>query len=85
MAEAISRTTDYWALHKQRVYDQWMEKEGVPVYNEMHGIEDITKLPRKPWARRGGKGTFIQLEATRNIFKELYLVEIPAGGALEPE
>ncbi len=67
------------------VYDEWMEKEGIPIYREMTGIEDITELPRRPWARTGGLGTFIELEATRAGWKELYVAEIPPGKALEPE
>lgn len=68
-----------------RMYEEWMQKEGIPVYQDMHGIEDITELPRRPWARLGGSGTFIELEATKAAYKGLYVAEIPAGGALEPE
>ncbi|MFC1962563.1 cupin domain-containing protein [Chloroflexota bacterium] len=68
-----------------RIYEEWMEKEGIPVYKASAGIEDITQLPRRPWARLGGYGTFIQLEGTKQAGKLLYVAEIPAGGALEPE
>ncbi len=67
------------------IYDEWMEKEGIPVYQEQAGIEDITELPRRPWARMGGLGTFIWLESTKQASKQLYVAEIPPGGALEPE
>ncbi|MFC2072869.1 cupin domain-containing protein, partial [Chloroflexota bacterium] len=63
----------------------WMEKEGIPLYRAENMVEDITELPRRPWARLGGLGTFIELECTRLGEKILYVVEIPAGGALEPE
>ncbi len=67
-------------------YEEWMEKEGIPIYDEgVHCIEDITELPRRPWARMGGSGTFIQLEGTKQAYKLCYMMEIPAGGALEPE
>ncbi|MBI4283744.1 MAG: cupin domain-containing protein [Chloroflexi bacterium] len=68
-----------------QIYQGWMEKEGIPVYKALVGVEDLTELPRKPWARMGGKGTFIELEGTVQARKGLYLVEIPSGGALQPE
>ncbi len=66
-------------------YEGWMKKEGIPVYEELAGIEDITELPRRPWARMGGLGTFIELGGTRQEGKLMYLAEIPGGGSLEPE
>lgn len=67
------------------VYDEWLKKEGIPLYEEIAGIEDITELPRQPWARMGGRGTFIQLEGTKQEGKLMYIAEIPGGGSLEPE
>lgn len=66
-------------------YEAWMEKEGIPVYEDVAGIEDVTELPRKPWARVGGLGTFIQLEGTKQEGKLMYMAEIPGAGSLEPE
>ncbi len=66
-------------------YDEWMQEQGIPIVEGIAGIEDILELPRRPWARLGGSGTFIQLEGTRQVYKGLYVAEIPAGGALEPE
>ncbi len=70
---------------KGTIYEEWMEKEGIPIYEAIAGVEDITELPRRPWARMGGSGTFIQIEGTRQEGSGLYVAEIPAGGALEPE
>src|SRR3990170_2342651 len=68
-----------------KVYKEWMGKEGIPVYETFAGVADITELPRGPWARTGGYGTFIELEGMKEAGLLLYVVEIPAGGALEPE
>src|SRR3569832_1231025 len=38
----------------------------------------------KPWPRRGGKGVFINHEASRTS-NDCYVCEIPAGGKLEPQ
>lgn len=67
------------------IYEEWMQKEGIPVHEDVACIEDITELPRRPWARTGGYGTFILLEGTKQAGKLVYVEEIPAGGALEPE
>src|SRR3990172_7756360 len=68
-----------------KFYEEWMEKEGIPIARGIAGIEDILELPRRPWARMGGSGTFIEIEGTRQEGSLLYVMEIPAGGALEPE
>ena len=64
-------------------YELWMQEEGLPVF-EGNGIEDVTKLDLKPWARLGGKGAFIQLIGGGGI-TGMYVVEIPPGGTLNPE
>ncbi len=76
-------TTAQWG--QKPTYEEWQEKQGIPVYRDKHGIEDITLLPRRPWARTGGLGTFIELDSTRDCRKEMYVAEIPPGKALEPE
>ncbi|MFC2071254.1 cupin domain-containing protein [Chloroflexota bacterium] len=73
-------------MEKQKsFYYEWLEKEGIPVYEGVSGIEDVTELPRRPWARMGGSGTFIELKSTKAERTILYVAEIPTGGALEPE
>ncbi|MFC2072294.1 cupin domain-containing protein, partial [Chloroflexota bacterium] len=67
------------------ICEQWMVEEGIPIYKAAAGIEDIAELPRQPWARMGGKGTFIQLGGTKEAGKLMWVAEIPGGGALEPE
>ncbi|MDZ4230190.1 MAG: cupin domain-containing protein, partial [Dehalococcoidales bacterium] len=68
-----------------KVYKEWMEKEGIPVYEAFAGVEDVTEVPRRSWARTGGLGTFIELEGLKEAGVLVYIAEIPAGGALEPE
>jgi quercetin dioxygenase-like cupin family protein len=64
-------------------YESWMEEEGIPIF-EGYGVEDVTQLPLKPWARLGGQGSFIQLKGGGGV-TGMYVVEIPPGGALNPE
>jgi oxalate decarboxylase/phosphoglucose isomerase-like protein (cupin superfamily) len=66
-------------------YDDFMAREGLPVHRAVVGVEDVTALPRAPWARLGGRGTFIQLLGTYQSQRGIYVAEIPGGQALEPE
>lgn len=66
-------------------YDRFMESEGLPVHRAMGGVDDVTQLPRKPWARTGGLATFIQMVGTFEAQRGVYVAEIPGGGALNPE
>ena len=66
-------------------YDEFMEGEGLPIHRAVVGVGDVTQLERKPWARTGGSGAFIQLDGTFESERGIYVGEIPGGGALEPE
>ena len=66
-------------------YEAYMEEEGIPVFEAVAGVDDVTDLPRKPWARMGGSGTFIQMVSTIQAERGIYIAEIPGGGALNPE
>jgi len=64
-------------------YFKWMGEEGLPIV-EGHGVEDVRGLNLVPWRRMGGKGCFINLYGMEGV-TGMYMAEIPAGGALEPE
>ena len=66
-------------------YEEFMQGEGIPIVDAVAGVDDVTLLPRKPWARTGGTGTFIQLRGTVQAEAGIYVAEIPGGGALNPE
>ena len=48
---------------QKAAYLRWMEQEGIPIFDGL-AVEDVTELPRKPWARMGGTGSFIQLKGS---------------------
>ena len=50
-------------LRKPMPYDSFMEAEGVPVFRGI-GVRRVQDLPMKPWARLGGRGSYIQLFGT---------------------
>jgi mannose-6-phosphate isomerase-like protein (cupin superfamily) len=69
---------------KSFAYQDFMEQEGIPIHRELVGVEDVTVLPRAPWARTGGRGTFVELHGTFQCERGIYVGEIPGGAALEP-
>lgn len=64
-------------------YDKFMEDEGVPCFRGI-GVRRVQDLPMLPWKRLGGKGSYIQLYGTEGLWG-MYVVEVPAGGALNIE
>ncbi|HWL59021.1 MAG TPA: cupin domain-containing protein [Paracoccus sp. (in: a-proteobacteria)] len=81
---AGNRKAGFGEFQKQPTpYDLFMEEEGIPVFRDL-GISDVKNLPLKPWARTGGRGTYIQLYGTETKWG-CHLVEVPAAGALNPE
>ncbi|MDP2730072.1 MAG: cupin domain-containing protein [Dehalococcoidales bacterium] len=74
----------HWPTQRGRsAYELFMEEENLPIYGGL-GIYDSRQLPLKPWKRMGGKGTYIELDGQAGYFG-MYVVEIPAGGVLNPE
>ena len=70
-------------INRETSYEKWMRDENIPVVDG-YGVEDVTQLPRKPWARTGGKGAYIQLKGMEGI-TGMYVCEIPGGEALNVE
>jgi quercetin dioxygenase-like cupin family protein len=64
-------------------YDRFMEEQEIPIFRGI-GVSKVQDLPRKPWKRTGGKGTFIQLYGTEGLWG-CYVIEVPGGGALNIE
>ena len=64
-------------------YDTFMESEGVPIYRDI-GVRTVLDLPLGDWKRLGGRGSYIQLFGTEGLWGS-YVVEVPPGGALNPE
>ena len=64
-------------------YERFMEEEGIPIYRGI-GVYDTRELALGDWRRRGGRGAFLYLEGLEDN-KGLFVVEVPAGGALLPE
>ena len=70
-------------LRPNTPYDTFMEAQGIPIYRDI-GAHRVQDLPRKPWKRMGGNGTFIQLLGTEGLWG-CYVVEVPGAGLLNAE
>src|SRR5882757_2265570 len=72
-----------FATEKDSPYVRWVCGEGLDIISA-HYVPDLNTVDLKPWARRGGRGVFINHEASRTS-NDCYVCEIPAGGELAPQ
>ncbi len=68
---------------KESPYTRWVAAEGLDII-AAHYVPDLRTVELKSWARRGGRGVFINHEASRTS-NDCYVCEIPAGGQLAPQ
>ena len=68
---------------KPTPYERFMDEEGISVIRGI-GLYDVRELALSPWARLGGRGTYIQLDGTEGVWG-MYVVEIPPRSELKPE
>ena len=72
-----------FATEKETPYTRWVKNEGLDIISA-HYIRSLNTVDLKPWARRGGKGVYINHEASRTS-NDCYVVEIAPGKQLEPQ
>jgi oxalate decarboxylase/phosphoglucose isomerase-like protein (cupin superfamily) len=72
-----------FATEKDTPYLRWVRSEGLDIISA-HYVKSLHTVDLKPWSRRGGKGVFINHEASRTS-NDCYVCEIPPGGKLAPQ
>jgi len=72
-----------FATEKDTPYTRWVKAEGLDIIGA-HFVPNLYTVELKPWARRGGRGVYINHEASRTS-NDCYVCEIPAGGSLAPQ
>jgi len=72
-----------FATEKETPYTRWVKNEGLDIISA-HYIRSLNTVDLKPWARRGGKGVYINHEASRTS-NDCYVCEIAPGKQLEPQ
>ena len=74
---------DVETIARVNTYAEYQRREGIPVVRGF-AIEDLRTLELAPWARRGGRGTFVNLDGTGGT-NDAYVCEIAPGGSLSPQ
>ena len=72
-----------FATEKETPYTRWVKSEGLDIISALY-VQNLRTVELKPWARRGGRGVFINHDASRTS-NDCYVCEIPPGGALAPQ
>ena len=64
-------------------YQRWVRAEGLEIISG-HYVANLRTVELKPWPRRGGKGVYINHDASRTS-NDCYVCEIPPGKSLAPQ
>lgn len=72
-----------FATEKETPYTRWVRDEGLDIIGA-HYIRNLNTVELKPWPRRGGRGVYINHEASRTS-NDCYVCEIPPGRELAPQ
>ena len=72
-----------FATEKDTPYLRWVRAEGLDIMSA-HYVRNLRRVELKPWARRGGRGLFINHDASRTT-NDCYVCEIPPAGKLAPQ
>lgn len=71
-----------FASEKETPYVNWVRSQGLDIIPANY-VPDLKTVELKPWAARGGKGVFVNHDASR-VSNDCYVCEIPPGGKLAP-
>ncbi|MGH7816133.1 MAG: cupin domain-containing protein, partial [Candidatus Binatia bacterium] len=83
MAKPQFQETDETPQGAKSSYDKWVEGEGIPVIKTFF-IENIRTVKLEAWERKGGNGSFLQMEGAGQV-NNCYICEIPPGKSLKPQ
>jgi hypothetical protein len=72
-----------FATEKETPYTRWVRAEGLSIISA-HYVPNLRTVELKPWPRRGGRGVYINHEASRTS-NDCYVCEIPPAGQLAPQ
>ena len=72
-----------FASEKESPYERWVAAQGLEII-PAHYIPNLHHVELKPWVRRGGRGVYVNHEASRTTI-DCYVCEIAAGKKLEPQ
>src|SRR5688572_5512784 len=82
-ATATEDLAKKFAPEKETPYTRWVKGEGLDIISSFY-VPDLHTVELKPWARRGGRGVFLNHDASRTS-NDCYVCEIPPGEELAPQ
>ena len=68
---------------KATPYSRWVAEEGLDIIDAMY-VQNLHTVDLKPWARRGGRGVYLNHDASRTS-NDCYVCEISPGQQLAPQ
>ncbi len=77
------QTQELEDIRTVNAYQAYQGGEGIPILTGF-AVDDLRTVEVKPWARRGGLGTFVNLDGTGGT-NDAYVCEIPPGKSLNPQ
>jgi oxalate decarboxylase/phosphoglucose isomerase-like protein (cupin superfamily) len=72
-----------FATEKETPYTSWIRKEGLDIIDALY-VRNLNTVELKPWARREGKGVYLNHDASRTT-NDCYVCEIAPGKKLAPQ
>jgi oxalate decarboxylase/phosphoglucose isomerase-like protein (cupin superfamily) len=72
-----------FAAERDTPYTRWVRSEGLDIISSFY-VADLHTVELKPWPRRGGRGIFLNHDASRTS-NDCYVCEIPPGAELAPQ
>lgn len=72
-----------FATEKETPYTRWVAEQGLEIQDAIY-VTNLHTVELKDWARRGGRGVFLNHDASRTS-NDAYVCEIPAGKQLAPQ
>jgi oxalate decarboxylase/phosphoglucose isomerase-like protein (cupin superfamily) len=72
-----------FASEKETPYTRWVRGEGLDITSSFY-VQNLHTVELRPWARRGGRGVFLNHDASRTS-NDCYVCEIPPGKELAPQ
>lgn len=80
VSDAIAKKFE---TEKDTPYTRWIAKEGLDIIDAMY-VPNLHTVDLKPWARRSGRGVYLNHDASRTS-NDCYVCEIAPGKQLEPQ
>ena len=69
-----------FATEKETPYTRWVRDEGLEIISSFY-VPNLHTVELKPWPRRGGRGVYLNHDASRTS-NDCYVCEIPPGKSL---